>query len=135
MLLTIYVIVLARNNGHLKAGLGIRSFALLILSLFCSCRSFKKSDCSNSLLLFFSKRATRAIRSKLKERLEQNEQIALFTFSNTRAIRSLSKSDLIFFLAESYQLGWKKCLTSFKFITLLTSLKKAKKANRSPCSF
>ena len=61
---------------HPRSILGIRSFAL---SLF------------HSFALQSFARATRAIRSHgslQKEWREQNERLALFTFSNTRAIRS-----------------------------------------------
>ena len=70
-------------------GLGIRS-----------CRS--KSVVSKSLLSLF-----------LKERLEQLiMQIALFTFFNTRASRSLWKSDMLF-LSKSKRIAQKKQKSNF----------------------
>ena len=81
----------------LISGLGICSFALVekewrewiaLVSLYL------KSDKSNSLLALFTKEQQKrfALLLFLKERQEQNEWIALFTFSDTRAIWSLWKN-------------------------------------------
>ena len=98
-------------------------FALSLLSLFKKCKE------RESLLLLFTKRVTwtdRSCRYLQKERgvqialvaifkngLDQNQRIALFTFSNTRAILSLWKSDSLFLrvgFAPFWRENWKQGL-------------------------
>ena len=93
--------------------------------LFSSCRSLLKEQQERITLVALYKKSemSKSFSSLfLKERLEQNEQIALFTFSTTRAIRSLWKSDSLFlrvqgallscsFLKKNWKLDWKIYIT------------------------
>ena len=96
----------------------------------------KKSNKSEWLPLLF-----------LKERLEQNEQIALFIFSNTRAIHTLWKSDSRFLrvgfrLCSFLKRKLKTYITLFGFAVRVRnslfcshrSFKRATRAIRSYCS-
>ena len=74
----------------------------------------------------------------LKERLEQNERIALFTLSNTRVILSLWKSDPLFlrvgfapFWREKWKLDYNILFTFFGFAFYCSScsFKKSDKSN------
>ena len=62
-----------------------------LLALLALLTLLKMSNGSESLLSLLTSRATggnRSCRSLQKERLEQNERIAILSFSTTRAIRS-----------------------------------------------
>ena len=107
---------------------GVRSKvgnSLFRSSLFCSCRSFKKRNESELLSSLFTKRGPRANCSChfFLRRLEQNERIALFTFSNTRA---LYKSGLCSFLKRKRRAGLRHLNYTFWLC-----LKKAEKKSKS----
>ena len=107
-------------------------FALSLLPslLFRFCCSFKKSNA----------------RSLLKERLEQNEWITLFTFSNTRATPYLWRSNTLFLrvgFATFWRVNWKLDLKIYNTFWLyfykkkseLLFFRKAERVNRSCRSF
>ena len=106
-----------------------------------SCHSLQKERQEGIALATLFKRAIWAICS----RLEQNEQITLFTFLNSRAIQSLWKKDSLFFVKKRAKLAWKTkvFMCSFKqqlraiHASLLFSLfyKKVTRANYSYRSF
>ena len=79
-------------------------------SLFCSCNSLLKER-QDRIALYLKSNSRMSLFIKVRQ--EQNERSALFTFSNTRTICSLRKSDSFFLTLGKLKTGHKKLNHTF----------------------
>ena len=110
------------RTSVLEARLGIRSFVLHSFALVALLKRGMRANCSHHSLQKKGQEQIAPVTFFLR-RLEQNEQIALFTFSNTRA---LYKSGLCSFLKRKRRAGLRHLNYTFWLC-----LKKAEKKSKS----